>query len=323
MSTIGPLVSCTNLISLKICPRLKAKVLSMRCVNLENKLGFHFQPTKAREPLTSYTWSILIHCWVYFLKLKSEVACVFWKCKATVENQASYKLKILMSDNGTEYTSERFKRYCEAKGIHHQLTNTYTPHHKCICERKNRIMMNMARCLLFEIVKRRKLEKRSLAITTTKKQYKIFNPFTKKVIVSKDVKFNERSGWNWDATEVELLEQGELELDLQSVENQAQDDEGFDDFPIRGTKSIAEVHQRCDLVALELTNFEDVAQENGWKEVMEYEMTMIHKNQTWELVNRPVYNKVIRVKWEYKTNFNADGSLNKLKAKLVVKGFSR
>ena len=48
---------------------------------------------------------------------------------------------------------------------------------------------------------------------------------------------------------------------------------------------------------------------------------MIEKNQTWELVDRPQHKKVIGVKWIYRTKLNYDGSVNKHKARLVVKGY--
>ena len=44
-------------------------------------------------------------CWVYFLKQKSEVADVFSSFKAMVENQVKSSIKIIRSDNGTEYTA--------------------------------------------------------------------------------------------------------------------------------------------------------------------------------------------------------------------------
>ena len=47
---------------------------------------------------------------------------------------------------------------------------------------------------------------------------------------------------------------------------------------------------------------------------------MIDKNQTWELVEKPKHRKVIGVKWVFRTKLNADGSINKHKARLVVKG---
>ncbi|KAG8499381.1 hypothetical protein CXB51_005990 [Gossypium anomalum] len=56
---------------------------------------------------------------------------------------------------------------------------------------------------------------------------------------------------------------------------------------------------------------------------MDDEIAMIEKNKTWELVPRPINRKVIGVKWVYRAKQNADGSLNKLKARLVVKGFSQ
>ena len=45
------------------------------------------------------------------------------------------------------------------------------------------------------------------------------------------------------------------------------------------------------------------------------------KNQTWELVNRPKDKKAIGMKWVYRTKLNPDGSVNKYKARLVVKGY--
>ena len=66
-------------------------------------------------------------CWVYFLKFKSEVARVFQKFKALVENQADCKIKVLRSDNGTKYTSNQFERFCFEARIEHELIVTYTP----------------------------------------------------------------------------------------------------------------------------------------------------------------------------------------------------
>ena len=50
---------------------------------------------------------------------------------------------------------------------------------------------------------------------------------------------------------------------------------------------------------------------------------MIEKNNTLELVERPRNKKVIGVKWVYRTKLNLDGSVNKHKAWLVVKGYSQ
>jgi len=56
---------------------------------------------------------------------------------------------------------------------------------------------------------------------------------------------------------------------------------------------------------------------------MKEELFMIEKNQTWELVYRPQDGKVIGLKWVYRTKLNVDGSINKHKARLVVKGYAQ
>ena len=55
---------------------------------------------------------------------------------------------------------------------------------------------------------------------------------------------------------------------------------------------------------------------------MKEELKMIEKNDTWELVDRPQHKQPIGVKWVYRTKLNPDGSVNKYKARLVVKGYA-
>ena len=50
---------------------------------------------------------------------------------------------------------------------------------------------------------------------------------------------------------------------------------------------------------------------------------MIEKNKTWILIERPRDRKMIRVKRVYSTKLNVDGSINKNKARLVVKGYNQ
>ena len=84
------------------------------------------------------------------MKLKSEVADIFVKFKAWVETQSRYKMQVISSDNGTKYTSEKFNKFSEDAGIEHQLTAPYTPQQNGVVERKNRTIMEMARCLLHD-----------------------------------------------------------------------------------------------------------------------------------------------------------------------------
>ena len=45
------------------------------------------------------------------MKQKLEVVSVFQNFKAFVENQANCSIKVIRSDNGTEYTSDKFNRF--------------------------------------------------------------------------------------------------------------------------------------------------------------------------------------------------------------------
>ena len=73
-------------------------------------------------------------CWVYFLKQKSELVAIFWKFKNWIENQSGKNIKVIISDNGTKYTSDKFAKFCEDASIEHQFIATYTPKQNDVSE---------------------------------------------------------------------------------------------------------------------------------------------------------------------------------------------
>lgn len=64
-------------------------------------------------------------------------------------------------------------------------------------------------------------------------------------------------------------------------------------------------------------------QKDQWMEAMNREMKALHENKTWDLVNLPQGKKAISNKWAYKIQTNADGSVDKFKARLVIKGYQQ
>ncbi|KAG8498675.1 hypothetical protein CXB51_005061 [Gossypium anomalum] len=224
-------------------------------------------------------------CWVTFLKQKSDVTDFFCKFKALAENQANCKLKCLRSNNGTEYVSQRLPTNA-VKGK--------TPF-EAFGQKPTVSHLRVFGCLCYALVlaeKRTKLEKRSMrgvfvGYSSVKKGYRIFDPLTKKIIVSKD------------PTEIEA---------------EAEDD--YDDAPIRGTRTLADIYKRCAMTIVEPSCYVEAVKEECWKKAMEAELKMIQKNDTWELVNRPENRKAIGVKWVFRTKTNSNRSLNKHKARL-------
>jgi hypothetical protein len=53
---------------------------------------------------------------------------------------------------------------------------------------------------------------------------------------------------------------------------------------------------------------------------MALEMKALHQNGTWELVPLPPSKKIVGCKWVYTVKFNSDGSVERLKARLVAEG---
>jgi transposase InsO family protein len=204
--------------------------------------------------------------WTYPLKDKSSAFDVFERFKALVEKQSGCMIKCIITDRGGEFTSDKFKSFCNEHGIKRQLTTTYTPQQNGVSERKNRTLMNMVRSLLtgkcvpkrfwpeavvwatyvinrsptlsvkdvtpeeawsgvkpsvgyFRIfgclayahvpdAQRKKLDPKSikcilLGVSEESKAYKVFDPINKKIIISRDIVFDESQGWDWEEKSTE------------------------------------------------------------------------------------------------------------------------
>jgi transposase InsO family protein len=88
--------------------------------------------------------------WVYFLKSKDEVFGKFKEFKALIENLSKRKIKILSSDNGGEYTSKEFVRFCRDAGIKRELTTPYNPPQNGVAERNNRTIMEAVKTIIHD-----------------------------------------------------------------------------------------------------------------------------------------------------------------------------
>ncbi|BBH04495.1 multidrug resistance-associated protein 9 [Prunus dulcis] len=203
--------------------------------------------------------------------------------------------------------------------------------------------------LCYAHVPKQQRQKLDLASKSCEKGYRLYNIETEKVIISRDVIFSENECWDWNTkketsvniqlTEIREEEQGaegssyefeeQLEVnEMPSLNTEISDQEreagsqDVDHTPLK-YKSIAEIYEKCNMCIIEPESFEEAAKDDSWKKAMEAEITMIEKNNTWELVNRPFDKPIIGVKWIYKTKLNLDGSVQKNKARLVAKGYSQ
>lgn len=101
-------------------------------------------------------------------------------------------------------------------------------------------------------------------------------------------------------------------------------DENVDDPHVRGTKLPSDIYERRNVVVLEPENFTEAQKDSKRIVAMKQVLNMIkEKNQTWELASRLKHKNVIGVKWVFRTKINADGSINKHKARLAEKRYAQ
>ena len=86
--------------------------------------------------------------WVYTLKSKDEVFETFLVWNKMVENQTWRKIKVLRSDNGTEYRNDQFSYFCKKEGISRHFTVRDTPQQNGVTEHMNRTLLEKVRCML-------------------------------------------------------------------------------------------------------------------------------------------------------------------------------
>ncbi|KAI3759566.1 hypothetical protein L6452_07465 [Arctium lappa] len=85
---------------------------------------------------------------VYFLRTKDETSGLIKSFILRIENQTNQKVKVIRSDNGTEFKNLDLNTFCEEKGIERQYSAPRTPQQNGVAERRNRTLIEAARSLL-------------------------------------------------------------------------------------------------------------------------------------------------------------------------------
>lgn len=208
-------------------------------------------------------------------------------------------------------------------------------------------------CIAYALVKTysRKFDERSakyifVGYSSQSKAFKLYNPISGKITISRDVVFNEDATWIWNEENkeghIQVLEDN-IEQPLNptpaisspdtfgssnpsvSASNESSSSSSSSETPPRNYKSLQEIYASCTFALLvsDPICFEEAGKKKEWCKAMEEELSAIQKNQTWDLVDLPEGKNVIGLKWVFKTKYHADGSIQKHKARLVVKGYSQ
>ncbi|KAL8104298.1 hypothetical protein AgCh_028500 [Apium graveolens] len=95
------------------------------------------------DEFTRYTW-------VYLLHTKSETASILIDHVKQLDKMVTYSVKILRSDNGTEFKNLIMEEFCKSHGIKQEFSALGTPQQNGVVERKNRTLIEAARTMLEE-----------------------------------------------------------------------------------------------------------------------------------------------------------------------------
>ncbi|GJS32061.1 retrovirus-related pol polyprotein from transposon TNT 1-94 [Tanacetum coccineum] len=81
---------------------------------------------------------------IYSVDLKSVVLT------KEIENQLDHKVKVIRSDNGTEFKNSVMNQFCKMKGTKREFSIARTPQQNGVAEKKNRTLIEAARTMLVD-----------------------------------------------------------------------------------------------------------------------------------------------------------------------------
>lgn len=158
------------------------------------------------------------------------------------------------------------------------------------------------------------------------KAYRLFYPLTGKIVISRDVRFDEQNYWEWntESTETHRFISPSIPLtDETNSSNSVGDTEGDDNEGVissadkRSTEAqespndnqdeetppgkvrlLREIYENCSftLTVSDPVTFEEDEKIPEWRNAMQIEISAIKRNKTWELASLPPRKKKIRVK---------------------------
>ncbi|KAJ9550705.1 hypothetical protein OSB04_014750 [Centaurea solstitialis] len=274
-----------------------------------------------------------------------------------IRTQFNANIKILRSDNGTEYVSEVLGSYLTENGIVHQSSCTNTPQQNGEAERKNRHILEISRSLMFT-TNGEEMEEACFWECST-----IPNPIPIQSAENTPVEIPNHSEATPSVqipsaknTQVEnqvekppmihtyahrnkphvLQSDPVLQADQQSeprgLDQEMQMEPGMEHgIQLETNHEFVDDASRNDELPIALRkgstkiprNIDEALKDPLWKQAVLEEMTALRKNDTWSLVKLPNGKETLGCRWLFNIKFNADGSINRYKARLVARGFTQ
>lgn len=86
--------------------------------------------------------------WVKFLRSKDETPEIIIKIIKQLQVRLNKTIRIIRTDNGTEFVNQQLTQFYESNDISHQKSIPITPQQNGVVERQNRTLVEAARTML-------------------------------------------------------------------------------------------------------------------------------------------------------------------------------
>ncbi|GJS95713.1 putative ribonuclease H-like domain-containing protein, partial [Tanacetum coccineum] len=130
-------------------------------------------------------------CWVFFLAKKDETSNILKTFIKQIENQLNQKVKIIRSDNGTEFKNRVMLEFCGEKGIKQEFSNARTPQQNGVAERMNRTLLAIPSTGPLGKFDGKSDEGFLVGYSVNSKAFRVYNLVTKRIEVNLHVNFLE------------------------------------------------------------------------------------------------------------------------------------
>ncbi|KAL0405762.1 UNVERIFIED_CONTAM: Retrovirus-related Pol polyprotein from transposon RE2 [Sesamum latifolium] len=301
-----------------ICPVAKQQRLPFPTHEIASKHTFEIIHMDVWDP---YKTSSLTNChyfltivddfsravWVFLLPNKTHVFSTISSFLTSASTQFQAQVKVVRSDNGSEFTNDNCQNLFKSLGIIHQRSCPYTPQQNGVVERKHKHLLNVARSLLHQA-----------SLPTT---------FWGDCVLTAAYLINRlpSSILNWKSPyEILFLKLPSLDhikthLSIHLLYLPLQ----YPPTLRRSQRQPTQPQWLQDFVFQEPNAFLEANQHEHWRDAMDAELDALEKNHTWDLARLPDGKKAIGCPWVYKVKFKPDGSVDRYKARLVAKGYNQ
>ncbi|GJU54048.1 putative ribonuclease H-like domain-containing protein [Tanacetum coccineum] len=244
---------------------------------------------------------------VFFLTTKDETSEILKNFIKEVENLVDKKVKIIRSDNGTEFKNKVMDDFCREKGIKREYSVARTPQQNGVAERKNRTLIEAARTMLADS----KLPTTFWAEAVSTACY-----VQNRVLIVKP----------HNKTPYELFREIELGNIPQSYEVPTTPHTRIHkDHPLSSDERCAVIYSDkkdenfySEKRFLKPKRVSQALRDPAWVEAMQEELLQFKLQKVWILVDLPKGHRAIGTKWVYRNKKDERGIVIRNKAGLVA-----